>query len=70
MNDLVLMEIVHTRSKLLGPVNKFLWWHISAIPEQVEEGSMGTILHDDGKHWRLNTHSPAIFFIQVLTMVW
>ena len=57
--DLVLVEIVHPRGDLLGPLHQLLGRDLLAVPEQVEQGAVGAELHHDAEHRGLDTDSSA-----------
>ena len=48
MNDLVVVEVFHPGRDLLSPVDQPQGgYFVHPLPEEVEEGSVGTVLHDD-----------------------
>ena len=58
VDDLVLVEVVHPGGDLLGPLHQLLGRHLLAVPEQVEEGAVGAVLHYDAEHGGLDAHAP------------
>ena len=54
----MLVKIVHAGGDLFGPLNQLLGMDLLAVPEEVEEGPVGAVLHDDTEHGRLDTDSP------------
>ena len=59
MDYLVLVEVVHPGGDLLGPLHQLLGRHLLAVPEQVEEGAVGAVLHHDAEHGGLDTYAPV-----------
>ena len=45
---------------MLGPLHQLLRRHFLAIPEQIEEGAVGAVLHHDAEHGGLDADSPVI----------
>ena len=59
MNNLVLVEVVHTSSKLLGPVDKFLGRNLLSFSQEVEQRTIWTVFHHYAIHWGLRTYSSV-----------
>ena len=55
----MLMKIVHASGDLFGPLNQLLGGDLLAVPEEVEEGPVGAVLHDDTEDGRLDTDSST-----------
>ena len=66
--DLVLMEVVHPSGDLLGPLHQLLGRHLLAVPEQIEEGAVGAVLHDDAEHRGLDTHALELHNVGVVEL--
>ena len=48
VDDLVVVEVLHAGSDLLGPVDQPLGRHlVLPVPQEVEEGPVGAVLHHD-----------------------
>ena len=58
MDYLVLVQIIHPSGDLLGPLHQLLGRHLLAVPEQVEEGAVGAVLHHDTEHGGLDADAP------------
>jgi hypothetical protein len=61
VNDLVVMEVLHARGDLLGPIDqphgRDLVW---ALPQEVEEGTVRAKLHDNAVAWRLGANTAEL----------
>ena len=55
----MLVEVVHARGNLLGPLHQLLGVNLLPISEKVEECPKGAVLHDNTEHRRLDTDSPG-----------
>lgn len=60
MDDLVLVEVVHPCCNLFGPVHQLLGGHLLPLPQHVEQGAVGAVLHDDAVAGRLGAHPSTI----------
>ena len=61
MNDLVIMEVLHARGDLLGPIDQPHGRDlVRALPQEVEEGTVRAKLHDDAVAWRLGANAAKL----------
>ena len=70
----MLVEVVHPRGNLLGPLHQLLRVNLLPVPEEVEESPEGTVLHDNTEHRGLDTDSPGdekiVLYRSFLTTFW
>ena len=61
MNDLVVVEVLHARGDLLGPIDQPHGRDlVGALPQEVEEWTVRAKLHDDAVARRLGANAAEL----------
>ena len=68
MYYLVLVKVVHTSGDLLGPLHKLLGRNLLALTQQVEQGSIGTVFHDNTEDGCLGAHPAELYDVWVVEL--
>ena len=67
MNDLVIMQVLDSRSNLLRPFHQSGGRDfIPALPQEIKKRSIRTIFHHDAKYRSLGANAPKLDDIRVV----
>ena len=68
MYNFVLVKVVHARGNLLGPLHKLLGRNLLALTQQVEQGSIGTVFHDNTEDGCLGANTTELYDVWVVEL--
>lgn len=69
MNDFVIMQVLDSRGNLLGPLHEPGGrYFVFALSQEVEQGPIGAIFHDNAENRGLRAHAPKLDDVGVVEL--